>query len=207
MLQSWDHASYNGLHKLRHGPDSWQHSTVSRVLVSHAIKQVQCCWQTVSQWNAGVKLIILIHCPQALYSMINQLFHRDSFVKNKKTQWHHLLQSKIMLSVSLGGCGGSCAWGSIHWGGLVETGKQKKGGGDWRELVRGYGDGQLSSIPQGTACYAKQNQSFSKRLGLICQPQQTLSVSPPPTPPTLFTVGAFLFIHRGMDIFKAYVKW
>lgn len=50
------------------------------------------------------------------------------------------------------------------------AGKQKKEGGDWREFMWGYGDGQLSSIPQGTACYAKQNQSFSKKPELIFQP-------------------------------------
>lgn len=33
-----------------------------------------------------------------------------------------------MLSASLDGCCGSCARGSIHWGGLVETGKAEEGG-------------------------------------------------------------------------------
>lgn len=33
----------------------------------------------------------------------------------------------------------------------------------------------------------------------------TLHLYSPDTPPPL-TVGAFLFVHRGMEIFKAYIK-
>lgn len=97
-------------------------------------------------------------------------------------------------------------WAWMDVAGLQEGGVQEskwRRGGVWREFMWGYGDGQLSSIPQGTACYAKQNQSFSKKPELICQPQQTLSIStgltlqPPPT------IGAFLFVHWGVEVCKA----
>lgn len=68
----------------------------------------------------------------------------------------------------------------------------------------GYGDGQLSSIPQGTACYAKQNQAFSKKPELICQPQQTLSISTGLTPQPPPTIGAFLFVRGGVEVCKAH---
>lgn len=100
-----------------------------------------------------------------------------------------------------------CAqWAWMDVAGLQEGGVQEskwRRGGVWREFMWGYGDGQLSSIPQGTACYAKQNQSFSKKPELICQPQQTHSIStgltlqPPPT------IGAFLFVHWGVEVCKA----
>lgn len=44
---------------------------------------------------------------------------------------------------------------------------------------------------------------FSKKLKLICQPQQTLSISTATTTPPPLTVGAFPFVHRGMEIFKS----
>lgn len=108
--------------------------------------------------------------------------HCDTPVKNKMCG----------LSASFSQCKSCFQWACtvvmledlfIEGGWYIQE-KQKKGGGDWRELVWGYGDGQLSSNPQGTACYAKQNQSFSKKLGLICQPQQTLTVSHPLAPST-----------------------
>lgn len=118
-------------------------------------------------------------------SQYDQQFHCDLFVQN---------QNKWEITSS----GLNCALSEPGWmwwflcsriyslRGVGIDRKAKEGGvGDWRELVWGYGDGQLSSIPQGTACYAKQNQSFSKKQEVICQPQQTLSVSPSPTtPPT-----------------------
>lgn len=88
---------------------------------------------------------------------------------------------------------------SLRGVGRDRKAKEEERGVETDGSTWGYGDGQLSSIPQGIACYAKQNQSFSKMLGLICQPQQTHSISPPPTVHPLFTVGAFLLIHRGME--------
>lgn len=154
---------------------------------------------TVSQRNTGVRLIIPNHCSQALYTMIY-----SSTVT-------HLLRTKCVASQHHLAClrFKSCfQWACVDVvvmledlfieGGWYIQEKQKKGGGDCRELVWGYGEGQLSSNPQGTACYAKQNQSFSKKLRLICQPQQTLPVSLPPTP-SLHLIGVFLSIHRGME--------
>lgn len=150
---------------------------------------------TVSQRNTGVTLIIPSLCSQALYTMIY-----NSTVT-------HLLRTKCVASqhhlASLNRAFSEPVWWwcwriySLRGVGTYRKSK-RRGGGDWRELVWGYGDGQLSSNPQGTACYAKQNQSFSKKLGLICQPQQTLPVSHLSAPST-HLIGVFLFIHRKME--------
>lgn len=164
-------------------PDSWKHSTVGHVLVSHAVKQVQWWWQAVSQRTTGVRWIIVTQCPQACYSMINN--STATYLFKTKQMGNHIQRSKLC---------SQWAWVDVVVpvledlfieGGWYRQESKRGGVGDWWELVWGYGDGQLSSIPQGTACYAKQNQSFSKKQEVICQPQQILSVSPPPTtPPT-----------------------
>lgn len=71
----------------------------------------------------------------------------------------------MVLSWGLGGYGGSRARGLFIKGGLVETGKQKKGGWGLTRAERGSGDGQVSSIPQGTDCYAKQNEFSLQEAG------------------------------------------
>ena len=88
-------------------------------------------------------------------------FHCDSLVQNKDITSYALnyafsrpactLQFLCWRIYSLRGVGRD-----------RKTQKKEEGGGGGLGTDRGwgYGDGQLSSIPQGTGCYAKQNLSF-----------------------------------------------
>lgn len=191
-----------------HWPDSWKHSAVGHVLVSHAVKQVQWWRQAVSQRNAVVRWIIVTQRPQACYSMINH--STVTYLFKTKQMWNHIQWSKLC---------SQWAWVDvvvpvledlfIEGGWYRQESKRRRGGWGLTGVSVGiWGWATVEHPPRYCLLCQAESVFFQEAGGNLSTSTNTLRLPTPdnPTNPPL-TVGAFLLVHRRMEIFEACVKW